>query len=940
MLERAAQVAAIRGLTDAARGGDGRLVVIEGSAGIGKTRLLGEGRAIAASWGMRVLSARGGELEGEFAYGIVRQLFEPLLATATGDLRAELFAGAAGLAEPLFAASQLAASQDGPGETSFAILHGLYWLTANVALQQPTVLAVDDLHWADSPSLRWLVYVRRRLEGLPLLLLMTTRSPEREGRHPTLVAELIADPDALAIRPEPLGRGSIAVLARDLHGLEPDDVFCAAVEEATGGNPLLVGAVLDAVAREGLGASAEEAPRVMEIGARGVAREVRRRLARLPSAALALVRAAAILGDGAELRLVSDLAELDERLLGPAVSGLVGLGFLRKEDPIEFFHPVVRSAVYGTLDVVERAAAHRHAAELLLQAGAPPENAAAHLVRTPRGTDPFVLGTLRRAGDRALAQGAPEAAVEYLTRAAAEDCGPALRADVVVDLGFAERRTNGPAASDHLREGLDMLADRARRGEVALELGGVLFFTDRPREAVEVLERALAEVDRQRDRDLRERLLAELIGAAWWEPETYPLAEAAIAELDLDSLHGGVGTDVLLATLSHYEYRLGRSRDRAVELASRALASGKLLDSGAIAFSYAAYAFQTAGLFDEALALYEQALARARRRGDIFHVASMLMWRGRCQTFRGDLAVALADLREATELSVQHGVHVSWPYLIGFLAWALLERGESDEAALVVAQGDYPETLPVNLNLNFFLLSRARLRIEAGAPEHGVEELLEFRECGKLVPFDNPALSPWRSWAALGLRMLDRTEEARSLAEEQLALATRWGAPHAIGASLRVLGVVEGGRRGEELLGQAVATLAGSGAEVEHARALVDLGAALRRANHRAEARERLRAGVKLAQRLGAVGLAERGNEEIAATGARPRKVPQTGLDALTASERRVAQLAAEGMSNKDIAQTLFVTVKTVEVHLSGAYRKLDITSRTQLDKALVAAAP
>ena len=155
-----------------------------------------------------------------------------------------------------------------------------------------------------------------------------------------------------------------------------------------------------------------------------------------------------------------------------------------------------------------------------------------------------------------------------------------------------------------------------------------------------------------------------------------------------------------------------------------------------------------------------------------------------------------------------------------------------------------------------------------------------------------------------------------------------------------MLGVVEGGRRGEELLGQAVATLAGSGAEVELAGALIDLGARLRRANHRTEARERLRAGVKLAQRFGAVGLAERGNEEIAATGARPRKVLQTGLDALTASERRVAQLAAEGMSNKDIAQTLFVTVKTVEVHLRGAYRKLDITSRRQLDGALVAAAP
>ena len=199
---------------------------------------------------------------------------------------------------------------------------------------------------------------------------------------------------------------------------------------------------------------------------------------------------------------------------------------------------------------------------------------------------------------------------------------------------------------------------------------------------------------------------------------------------------------------------------------------------------------------------------------------------------------------------------------------------------------------------------------------------------------------PWRGWAAEGLRRLDRNDEARALAVEELALARRWGDPNAIGASLRVLGLVEGGEEGIGRLRAAVEVLAGSEARLEHARALVDLGAALRRANQRAEARERLRDSVDLARRVGALGLARRANEEIAATGARPRKVLQTGVDALTASERRVAQLAAEGMSNKEIAQTLFVTIKTVEVHLSHAYRKLGISSRAQLDKVLLTPAP
>ena len=308
LLEREAQVVALEALADAARSGAGRFAVIEGSAGIGKTRLLAEARAIAGSAGMRVLAARGGEFEGEFAYGIVRQLFEPLLASASPDLRAELLSGPAALVAPLFGAPQLAASQEAPAEGSFAILHGLYWLAANVAFHQPTLLAIDDVHWADTPSLRWLLYLTRRLDGVPLLVAAGTRPPEAEGRDPALVAELITDPEAAAVRPEPLGRASIAVLARELHGLEPDEAFSAALESATGGNPLFIGAVLDAVARERATPTAEHIPHLLEVGGQGVSRVVGLRLARLHREALALLRAASILGDGSKLRHAAALA--------------------------------------------------------------------------------------------------------------------------------------------------------------------------------------------------------------------------------------------------------------------------------------------------------------------------------------------------------------------------------------------------------------------------------------------------------------------------------------------------------------------------------------------------------------------------------------------------------------------------------------------------------
>ena len=940
LLERETQVAALESLAEAARSGGGRFVVIEGSAGLGKTRLLAEARAIADSAGMRVLAARGGELEGEFAYGIVRQLFEPLLASASSDLRAELLSGPAALIEPLFGASQTG-FQDAPAEGSFAVLHGLYWLAANVAFQRPTLLAVDDLHWADTPSLRWLLYLTRRLEGVPLLVATAARPPEGESHDPALVAELIADPEAAAIRPEPLGRASIAVLARELYGLEPDEAFSAALESATGGNPLFVGAVLDAVAREGISPTAEHVPRLLEIGAQGVSRVVGLRLARLPPEGVALLRATSILGDGTELRHAAALAGVEASELGPVAAVLVRRDLLRREDPVEFFHPVVRSAIYETLDVVERDAAHRSAAELLLQAGAPPERAAGHLLRVAPRADPFVVSTLRQAAERSLAQGAAEEAVGYLTRPLDEQMDPATRAEVLVELGLAERRTNGPAAADHLRAGLELLVDQSQRCAVALELGRALFFTDRIADAFAVFQQALGEVDRERDPDLYELLVAELISSAWWDPQTYPFAEAAVGEVDLDALHGGLGSEILLATVAQYEYRLGGRRGLAIELARRALAPGNLLASGSMAFVYAVIVLHGSGLLDEAVSVFDRAVAEARRRGDILNVAFMLLWRGYCQIRGGDLRAAAADLRESIDLCVAHGMLVAWPYNIGYLAYALLEQGEADEATRVIDRGDFPEQLPVDqLTVVAFRTHRGRVRIDTGRPEHGVEELLQVGQTARLFSFDNPSGLPWRSWAADGLRRLDRIDEARALADEELTLARRGGDPHAIGACLRVLGLIEGGSAGIGLLREAVEVLAGSQARLEHAHALVDLGAALRRANQRSEARERLRDGVDLALRVGAFGLARRANEEIAATGARPRMVLQTGLDALTASERRVAQLAADGMSNKEIAQTLFVTIKTVEVHLSSTYRKLEISSRAQLDKAFAPPAP
>jgi len=219
-----------------------------------------------------------------------------------------------------------------------------------------------------------------------------------------------------------------------------------------------------------------------------------------------------------------------------------------------------------------------------------------------------------------------------------------------------------------------------------------------------------------------------------------------------------------------------------------------------------------------------------------------------------------------------------------------------------------------------------------------LEDLLELLAAGRLfeaVGGHNPALLAWRSQAALALLQLGEQDEAGRLAGEEVELARTWGAPRALGAALSAVGLVEGGATGLALLEEAVEVLADSPARLEHAKARTELGAALRRANRRSQAREELRQAVELATLCGAAPLAARAETELLATGARPRRISLSGVESLTPSERRVARMAAEGPTNREIAQALFVSTRTVEVHLTSIYRKLEISSRSQLVGAL-----
>jgi len=230
------------------------------------------------------------------------------------------------------------------------------------------------------------------------------------------------------------------------------------------------------------------------------------------------------------------------------------------------------------------------------------------------------------------------------------------------------------------------------------------------------------------------------------------------------------------------------------------------------------------------------------------------------------------------------------------------------------------------------LYARGRMQLARGDPEAALEHLREVGRRLEIVGEANPALVDWRSQAAIALARLGRREQALALARADLTLARRFGAPRAVGLTLRACGVIE---HSEPRLRQAVATLSGSRARLELARALTDLGVQLRRDRRILEAREPLRRALDLAESCGAQPLAEFAGTELRIAGARPRRARLTGRGALTANEARVAELAAGGRSNAEIAQALFVSRKTVEKHLGAAYRKLGIGSRGELAAAL-----
>src|SRR5437763_251052 len=332
-------------------------------------------------------------------------------------------------------------------------------------------------------------------------------------------------------------------------------------------------------------------------------------------------------------------------------------------------------------------------------------------------------------------------------------------------------------------------------------------------------------------------------------------------------------------------------------------------------------------------------IAQARATGDSSRLAVGLATHGWLAFRCGDLGGAEGDARTALAAIKLPAPPMYRVMNGGLLIKALVERGELDaaEEALVPLDSNAESGSVIAAEARF---ARGRLRIAQGRFAEGLDDFLAVGTLLTRATITCPGYLPWRSEAALAQLAVGDPESAERLAEEELQLAQAFGAPRALGVALRAAGLVVGGERGASLLREAIEAFERGGARLERARALADLGAMLRRRNRRTEARELLRAALDSAHRAGGKRLAEQAETELRATGARPRRVVLTGLDSLTASERRIAELASQNFTNREIAQTLFITARTVEGHLTSVFRKLQLDSRNDLPAALAGGTP
>ncbi|WP_225635453.1 ATP-binding protein [Streptomyces solaniscabiei] len=872
--ERDEEVAAITQAVDtlcADRSSSGSLLVCRGEAGLGKTALLAETRRIAEARGCTVWSARGGETLRSVPFNVVRQLLQPALVSMLPEEARDYLGDWYDIAGPALGIAEPGERQADPQ----GVCDGLVAAVRRLARREwPLVLLIDDVHWADQETLRWLAALAERLDETSALLVIARRPGGVTGdsaRHLD-AAEAAGRPLAplSALTPE-----ATAGLTRATVGAHADGAFCREVWAVTDGNPYetveLLAKVQDSEL-EPVEARAAEL-RALNRSARGGGLVAR--LEQLGMDATRFAWAAAILGTGITVDMVARLATLDR---GDAVRCAELLGtarILTEPDPaagqaadgdLEFVHPLIATAVYNSIPDALRRAMHGIAAQLVTDSGLGAAAASRHLLQVHPDDDQDVVRQLRDAAREHLAVGAPDAARRCLERALEEPPLPEAHARVLYELGCATLLTAPATTIGHLRTALAMPGlDGEERVDAVFRLSQALLHNDQLEEAVRTVE---AESARNPDPSARLRLQAVQY---MWEgihagETASPGRSARLAELAATCTGRDNAERALLILRGFDAMTHGANAEEVVELCDRALVNGRLAPGLgwtdtewglelpmmlASAYAYCDRLDRAEALFTEALRAYETAGWSGG------HLALAHAYVGLGHRRRGRLREAEKSLRESLRIAerVGRGLPLYWSATCNLID-TLLARGHVEEARSLADQYGFAPPYPSTIVLPDPRTVRGRLLLATGRTKDGINELEAAEKAAAARGRHNPVVVPWATDLARALATEDPGRAAQ-LASDARRQAERFGTDTAIGEALRCAAALETGQRAVRLAAQAVAYLEASPCQYEHAAARVEYGIAAR-------SKAELERGLALARSCGSDGLVAKAREALA----------------------------------------------------------------------------
>ncbi|MCX5195599.1 LuxR family transcriptional regulator [Streptomyces sp. NBC_00249] len=886
--------------------GGGSVVIVTGGLGTGKTALLRALPERAERRGIRVVTASGAVFERDFGFGVLDQLLTPVLPGTAIALPGDTTGPSAG------------------SEQDAALLA----LLAERSAHTPLLMLVDDLQWADVPSLRWLARLAGRVAELRVTLVVTLREGDPGEDGPQL--HQLTQQASRVLRLLPLPPEGTADLVGALTGRPVDPACARACHEVTGGHPLLLAALVEELA--GAGEGALDDVRAVH-AARPVALHERFAvvLRDQPMPVREFAAALAVLGDGADEEMTGRLAGLDDTGRTEAVRVLRRLGLLAEGPVPRFVHPVVADAVEEAMTPAEAESIRVHAALLLHLGGHPAERAAAQLLAASATChEDWQLDVLRAAAGAARRRSAPDTAARYLRRALLGSPPEGQdRAELLVELATVERDFAPRVALRHFAQALILFPDADQRARVA----GLIppFLLDGcPPATLDTVVRTAAELDgaaepagaaRRYARRLEARL-RHVAPAGPFEPAgSGPrlrslgprpcLDTAADRELVTVLLHGAaMAQTVTAAEAVPLAERLLQHEPAAADHAHTAL---PLLTDVLVASD----SLGTIGPW------LHTAHDRARRENADVPRAVIAVELTRLALARGDLTGARAYAAEALALDV-----TDWATL-QTLAAVVLTALEARDAALCerLLSGTREEAVPGHRPSPRRLLHGAAAALRGDLPA-ALDCVLDWGRTAEHAHWRNPGMAPWRSWAAALEYRTGRLDRAHDLMDEEYARALSWGSPVPVGRAQRGKGALTEGAGGIRLLRESADTLEGTANALERARTALLLGRRLLARGEATEAERRLTRAREEGLACGAPWLAERAGLALHGIAGSPRA---DVVAALTRTERRVAGLAARGASNKAIAERLEVSSRAVEKHLTHAYRKLRIDGRTGL---------